>query len=1186
MGVLIQNKFRKKLTNFFTGACAKSHSVEAANTVPLLGPVNAPTINKQLTPEDPVRINLQGKNTEKENVILVINSPPRNFSVANSISSSEPKTPRERRITFSYPEQPLNEPRISLTQVESESGLGRSFTCSSVTTSNPSVTQMLPELFAEGTPSVKNSESFMLETLIDVNLDTVDDDDVFLTSQPSSENMYSDELWLAVTCGSADEVTKLINTTNVNPIVDVPWRGSSPLLEAHLRGDRGILQALMVQDPPDMDHIVFKEYVRRIKVIFNAADHGHYQGSEGVSELLQMYNLPGTVRDSDGCSLLHIAASSLTDSGAPLWSLNNIKDLVDQHLCYVNAVDNYGKTCLHHLVASSLNNNTDSILYGDQDSSITDSWLTLAKFLIDLGCDPAVTDNHGYLPQRLAIKKGFNLLAQQLAPSDLEQQEDSESYPSLLEAAGRGDTEEVHSMLNNRTPLWLMKEKEDPLLKAIKGEHRDTVLLLLSAGSSICTNCMAGNTSLEIAETTLGICSVFHAIFRKEFCNQLQREVDMVCGDCKSSRELKIQLQYLRLQVLTDGFELSKLSFNGDCQKLLTTVAGLGLSLSCQLLGMSDTGPRLNLFPGEMQPFSEALDSGNLDTMYVLCRDLKVNPFNANRKKEVPSSVMDKLYESEKKKLLNGQGIQCQKELKEYLAFLDNDSNVKIPILKYLCLIIRLGLKTILHKVIAKAQLEVNNVVYGPGMFSMLHIAAGYGRIDMVEYLLSQDAELKQFTKEGYTAAHIAAFRGYKACYCFILECISRHGIIQAEIPRTPSIGKSPITSIKALQHYKENLDKFRLLSKPLANRILNCKDQSNRGEIVLKEKCKQLRIFDLSSLIEVVQEEADKLTKIAKQMISDMINDVSNFCKIIEEIDPRYKGKVILGGPVAEKTEFFLPDTLNFYLEFDKYDGYLKKNITIQETSEEPINTSVLFSEYPELNNENAFLQCFQDAAETAMLKAQFNNFIILPPFFERTSGVSLYGLWHTKNNAIYACIHIQPVIKVQFPSVRHLLQLTPSLREVFTNDCHVYLTTTRNGSWCYDLTLIHQKVITKLSENQRNVLMITCFLSKLLRRCWWLQRIEQNRRHIKEWLATDINMPVSKPDELFSYFLEELAFCDSDVNFKRCDISDRVMSIFSKNTSSGFKPSYIMPKYWHIRGDKGNLAIIKFLGSGIFKK
>lgn len=71
-----------------------------------------------------------------------------------------------------------------------------------------------------------------------------------------------------------------------------------------------------------------------------AASKGKYRTE--IDPLLRRYEMPGTVRDQEGKSILHHIASAKTADHRPLWTHLNVENFMADYMCVPNAVDYEG----------------------------------------------------------------------------------------------------------------------------------------------------------------------------------------------------------------------------------------------------------------------------------------------------------------------------------------------------------------------------------------------------------------------------------------------------------------------------------------------------------------------------------------------------------------------------------------------------------------------------------------------------------------------------------------------------------------------------------------------------------------------------------------------------------------------------------------------------------------------------
>lgn len=91
-------------------------------------------------------------------------------------------------------------------------------------------------------------------------------------------------------------------------------------------------------------------------------------------------------------------------------------------------------------------------------------------------------------------------------------------FPELLEASRRGNTKDLTELLLALVPAPATGAHGDALLEAFRHGHRDAVLLLLSAGASLCDSSISSFTDAETAHRKQGLSMLLAAIIRKVSC--------------------------------------------------------------------------------------------------------------------------------------------------------------------------------------------------------------------------------------------------------------------------------------------------------------------------------------------------------------------------------------------------------------------------------------------------------------------------------------------------------------------------------------------------------------------------------------------------------------------------------------------------------------------------------------------
>ncbi|XP_037803574.1 uncharacterized protein LOC119597989 [Penaeus monodon] len=178
-------------------------------------------------------------------------------------------------------------------------------------------------------------------------------------------------------------------------------------------------------------------------------------------------------------------------------------------------------------------------------------------------------------------------------------------------------------LLMENVPTLPMAAEKDPLKEALRYRHRDAVFLLLAAGAPLCNYYVSHLTSLEVSHHMVGQPALFPAIMRKAYEDRLTDEEERASSH---NHPIASFINKLKTQVMEIGDE-AHLTFEGDLaakagevKKQLLEAAGLGLSLTCQMMSQEDLC--FHRTSGEETPLEKALQAEHHDTAYALCRDL------------------------------------------------------------------------------------------------------------------------------------------------------------------------------------------------------------------------------------------------------------------------------------------------------------------------------------------------------------------------------------------------------------------------------------------------------------------------------------------------------------------------------------------------------------------------------------
>ncbi|XP_069990165.1 uncharacterized protein [Penaeus vannamei] len=951
-------------------------------------------------------------------------------------------------------------------------------------------------------------------------------------------------LWNAVASGEQEEVEQVLVTLAPDPEKALEGWTTSPYEEAHHRGHYYVLRTLeefMGKEPevPQSDLIlsVMQTHTRNVEAVFEAARGGQYRYGGGVDVLLRAHSLPGTLQDQFGYSLLHYAASVKLADGGPLWLATDIRSLVESHQVFVNAVDYKGRTALHALAeaASTSERNT---CWDGKALSVSQAWVSMAALVLKLGCDPRLPDRHSHHPDQLARAAGNHILAEELAKASqrlgaIDSTEKLCQFKDLAKAAKYGDVHTMQSLLMEVVPVLPLGARSDPLLEAVQGGHRDAVFLLFSAGAPLCAQGLVGNTPFEVAHSTKGLPALFPALVRKAFSDRLQVEISQLACSDKDEVDLKNGLDTLKTIAENSGHRLEEElrtwfhnSSSLNYTKLLAKAAGMGLTLTCQLLGVA--GVRLNALPGEVPPLELALRRRHHDTAYALCRDLRMNPYATKCEatdvsQRLVSDLLDsELIRFERKLQKTGIDKMTSESLMTYARSVREKQQLREPTRTFLYLLAELSLITILHRMRKLCpNLCIDTLVHEGVGATMLHVAAAYGKTNMVEYLLFQGASHAIRTYAGLTPVHLAATRGYKECMEYIVNYTGEepdlnHGLSPNDV----------------FQDFAENIKNCHLdvLSKEEATAIASANGNHLRAKLMLAKRCEVLGIRNVQDIQEIIEKEQKIIESMNFSEIKSIIEkDLNVFLKEITQIDPRFTGKLVSFCSTSEKNEFFLPDDFEFYIELEDYHALQGGCITVSDRAgKEAKDCEEVFrltsTRDEDLFEVSRFKDSFYKAAQEALSKTAFKNLALVPPFFTHSLvGVSLFALYLGKPRATLVRVSVTPVVKAPVPHEHQWQHLPERLQNPQSEKGHEHLANTAEGAWIYLFNFMHEHIISSLRKEELIVLQTCVFFCKLLKAYWWLPKREQ-RRYGCVWQTSPLGVDVPSPRTLITLFLAEL--------------------------------------------------------------
>lgn len=963
------------------------------------------------------------------------------------------------------------------------------------------------------------------------------------TEDPNAAPAF--RLWNAVASGDEVEVKQVMASLSPNPNSNLAGQDTTPYQEAHHRGHSPVLRVLeaAMDKRPDVPHndmvlSILQAHAKKVEAVFEAARGGQYRHAGGVDVLLRAYSLPGTLHDHQGRSLLHYAAFVQLADGAPLWLAQDVRSLVESHGVLMNAVDFKGCTALHILVEYA--KNSENITCWDGKTlSVSEAWLCLASLLMEVGCDPRLLDHHHRSPHQLTaaaqnppLKALLSKAADNLGTTDT--CPSLEKFPEVVQASARGDETALRKLLQDGAKVLPLGGRRDPLLEAVRGGHRNIVFLLLSAGAPLCAHGLLGNTPFEAAHRTLGLPALFPALIRKEFCDRLQEELEVLSASDRQHATTVEGLVQLKTIAEVSGHRLgeqlktwrdrrSSTSF-GYSTDALTQAASLGLTLTCQLLGVA--GVPLHPLPNLPHPLARALGHYHYHTAYSLCRDLKMNPYSAGVSANVvPEQLLADLMESELKKIdkklrKKGIGAVAAEDLLERIRGKHNTPTLK-QLQTVMYLLAELNLVTLLHQMRQRIlDLDFNMRVHTASASTMLHVAAAHGKIAMVEYLLSRGADQKRLTRGGLTPSHLAALRGHAECIEYLVGCS------RAE----PECGWG-LSPSQLLEHFNDNMKSrhLDLLTHQEALAIMGTSGELAKAQLILAGRCAKLGITSPGSLWLMLEDEESRIKAfISKELEESVLCDIKELCQQIEEKDERFCGKVVSYPLMREKMDLLLPDNFEFYLELEEYSGLEEGSINVVNGNDSPkgyVSKITTTKDQGLFTGEN-FINTFRRVAQEALSATTFTTLTLVPPFLAHTpGGVCLHVALKCPMQVVLVRVMLTPVIKITVPkwiSLEHLSgekQVQPENNLIF----QVHLAAGPDGRWMFLFNHLVEWVVSHGEEYKWRVLQACFYFTKLLETCWWLPK-KVTRDYGMTWHIIPIGVAVPHTTTLQLHFMEEL--------------------------------------------------------------
>ncbi|XP_069936024.1 uncharacterized protein [Cherax quadricarinatus] len=966
-------------------------------------------------------------------------------------------------------------------------------------------------------------------------------------------------LYSAVVEGNASKVQQLLD--DGAELIDL-----NTYVEAHILGSQQVVDVMSSRRLPSISReelitLVLEEYERRVEEVMDVAKLGLCRGASGVEALLHRYQLPATVRDQQGCSILHYIASSKDDNKQPLWAADDVIYFLNNYKCLLNARDYAGCTCLH-LLAKAASSSDLKIIWGKREVGVSDAWVEMAELLVTQGADPTFVDNKGHLPQYIAKKMGNIKLLIYLAEvcNHCENNKVEQKFDDLVKAARTSKLERLMSLLNKNTPLLPMGATCDPLVEAIKYSSLGSVQLLLSAGAPLCGLSLISITALEASHGRSRLPAIFPAIMRKEYASKLCWEAMKIHE--RENTDLCKAVKRLAAEVRKNGpkfsWEFIDEKQNGNGAKMrskrarsfLCTAASLGMSLTCQMLGLEDF--HLHPLPSENHPVELSLERQQFETLYTLLRDLHMPLVSLMKNEDLPQTLCQEveLAELEQLKVLlkrytnNNKFSDLMKQVEA--AYRGQEVTLENTIL---IAISRLGLVSLFFKLSNKINdVNVNSIVDELTGTKMLHVAALYGRLGMIEYLLYNGADIQAEDKRGLTAAHLAAVKGNKECLEYLHDYMTKKGI-RSKIPSD----KHP-TAEQLLSGYENYVKDFNLVLLPEEYRqeILSEPLFATKARLVLKKKESELKISDLESLRKYACKWNMEKGESRMHMLQE---EIGRFLQEVGKANSLFNGFFFTSSQKAKKTCKPV-DSLDVYLEVNsgQFGDY-----KIEHNYADPCIVTLISLNSQKssgasfLNDE--FEKTVRQTLETYVFELS-TIWLIYPWLTVTDIGLSIYLVWHYKEKTAshdqertaLLKINIVPVIKLDYQKDNYEITLPPFLNGCITPHIPVHLASSRKGTWTYVLTQMENWIYSQLPERKKTVYVACNVLCKMLRNCWWFP-VQHSRRHGRAWHCYSLGIKTVSDRLLRSLFLEELR--DSqEVDWEPSKFLDRMISTFKRAT------------------------------------
>ncbi|XP_047487887.1 uncharacterized protein LOC125038464 [Penaeus chinensis] len=882
---------------------------------------------------------------------------------------------------------------------------------------------------------------------------------------------------------------------------------------------------------------------KRLKEVFTAAKSGMYDRQEGVHVKLKAHDFPATIRDHKGRSLVHYIANAKFDDEGPCWEAVDIKAFFDQEKPFPSAIDHWGQTALHVVASLTPRAPGARVVWGGRTCTVAEAWLEVARLLVEKGCDPRIKDHRGQIASNIA--KGNNSLKladflenESEARGEIDRKFAKSKFPDLVRATREGNTGRMMQLLMENVPTLPMAAEEDPLKEALRYRRRDAVFLLLAAGAPLCNQYVSHPSALEISHHMVEQPALFPAIMRKAYVDRLADEEERARS---SDHPIASFINKLKSQVMEIGDEAHP-TFEGDLaakadevKKLLLEAAGLGLSLTCQMLSQEDLC--FHRILKEETPLEKALQAGHHDTAYALCRDLWLTPYTCQKGQNAPTELLDDLKERDLvifELVCKDKESTYGKELCDQIkTSVSEGAPIKEEILDLvLYWMAENGLTALLQERIN--GLNVNKEIFKFSKSTMMHVAALSGHRNVVEYLRYNGASFME-TIGGFKVKHLAAMRKCKNCLMYI--CMLEHNLDPwlPEYARLKNLYKVSNVELQVFEFSRK--DVLSALSEPLSK---------HQAYELLRKKGEMLKIRTFADLLHIAENTNNE--DFIKRFSEIVRAKLDVILAMIREKDSRFAGKLSLSGALADGYEVTSFDTVDTNLEIESSDANPKDlNITIKEDGKS-LDIETAPSDF--LNPQNfttAFMSLMEKVVEEHTSTQRDQVLVLVPPFLlPSEDGAYLFWMWRREKTVRFFRMNIRPVVEVKAPEhlERNLFKKRNTNKSVPST---IFICLMNVRRYLYSSYTPTKLMMESLSNEERKTLYLCRFLSKMISFPWLYQRIQVH----------PLSSPWQKPKRiaglktrvLDSLFLEELnETAQSD--FKPDNIQERVRSILQRGT------------------------------------